>query len=219
MYKATLSETDLTKIVAVKIFTVEIQPSDVDQTCGILTTVQHENLLQCFGVTQNITEAENGPGLILEYAEGGTMLNTMLDPDYRFDSRRAIVWIAQIVEGIRFLQLNRSHHNGLFHTDLNPGNILFKDAEKTIIKIAEYRIPRNMAAITTKTSETIYNDRKCAKKYTEKWNIYSLGLIMWQIITGKRIYLEDIDETELAVAKAMCEDKRRPPMNTDVFER
>lgn len=128
--------------------------------------------------------------LILQLANGGTLRN-YLDSKWK-DDIFEIPWInlisiaVEITCGLRFL-----HEKKICHRDLHPNNILINDGK---ILISDFGISKKMDS-TTPTSSVkglpayveprfyLYPDEKI--KRDEKSDIYSLGVVLWEVTSGK----------------------------------
>lgn len=78
--------------------------------------------------------------------------------------------------------------NGVAHRDLKPENILFKDG---FLKLADFGLSKQLIHSTEMESivgTEVYMapEVQQRKKYTSKCDIWSLGFIFYEILTGKR---------------------------------
>jgi serine/threonine protein kinase len=95
-----------------------------------------------------------------------------------------------IALGLKFI-----HENGILHRDLHPENILVGDDRRA--KIADFGLSRRMQRATTThqaygVAGYIPPERLAypPEPYTTKSDIYSLGVIYWEISSGKRPFKE-----------------------------
>ena len=85
------------------------------------------------------------------------------------------------------------HDNGIIHRDLKPGNVMIEDAnDLSTVKLIDFGLGEKKAS-TAFSSEycgtVVYMapeivDRK--KQYTKSIDIWALGIILYQILTGSK---------------------------------
>ncbi|RIB17299.1 kinase-like domain-containing protein [Gigaspora rosea] len=94
------------------------------------------------------------------------------------------------------------HSQNLINTDLHSGNILLNDLNHAYIADLGFSIPDNLTS-TLKSDGILgilpYIDPEVlnGKSYTKKSDIYSFGIIMWEILYGKQVYSNDKSESQL----------------------
>eukprot|EP00347_Sterkiella_histriomuscorum_P008095 403346391 len=122
-------------------------------------------------------------------------------PEGRMPEKQAIEFLAQLAIGIKGM-----HDNKVIHRDLNPRNILvFKNDKKTaldnqeyILRISDFGCSRilkiNEEEAMTRVGKLNYMPREqnSNKGYNSSVDIYSLGLTVFQMITGQVLDAVDI---------------------------
>ena len=105
-----------------------------------------------------------------------------------------------------FLQLNSAFkimkNFGITHRDLKPANILYSyiDSNKNdfIIKLADFGLVTTdlkNTKIATYAGTPFYMAPEIEKgKYNDKCDLYSLGIILYQLKTGKNIFGNTLEE-------------------------
>ncbi|KAL4511612.1 hypothetical protein ABPG72_012457 [Tetrahymena utriculariae] len=147
----------------------------------------------------------------LEYCSGKTLRNYLDEQTHGLDSKEAFQIFSQMLEGVNYL-----HKNQIIHRDLKPSNILF---ENKIAKIADFglSIQQELGLINANQELTLqYNidgqDASVAHtgnvgtpfymppeqqdksgKYNEKIDVYSLGIILLEIIHKMDTYHEKLE--------------------------
>lgn len=150
-----------------------------------LVKLKHKNVVRFLGYCAESDERF----LCFEYLSKGS-----LDVYITGDVLLGIKWtecysiIRGICEGLNYI-----HQNDVVHFDFKPSNILFNDDK--IVKIMDFGFTRCMDEIKSKTiisklnrSMAYFAPELCSgKAVTIESNIYSLGLIILEIIMGEKL--------------------------------
>ncbi|WP_297523468.1 serine/threonine-protein kinase, partial [Thermococcus sp.] len=148
--------------------------------------LKHPNIVELYDV--NIYPV---PYLEMEYCEGA--LDRLQKP---LPVEEASLLIFNITEGLKY-----AHSKGVVHRDLKPNNILLKNG---IPKISDWGLSKVMEASLNTTSSTTTSftpyyaapeqlDRKFGKT-DEKTDIWQLGVIFYELVTGKRPFEGSLSE-------------------------
>ncbi|KRX05771.1 Protein kinase-like domain [Pseudocohnilembus persalinus] len=120
---------------------------------------------------------------ILEYCSQGDLSKVMLNqPKKRFEIPNAIQTFKQILNGMQEL-----HKNHMIHRDLKLQNILMSDWQ---VKIADFGLSKQMNSKAQETETfagsliTMAPEIIQGKKYNIQCDVYSLGVILYQLIYG-----------------------------------
>ncbi|MBS4536106.1 Stk1 family PASTA domain-containing Ser/Thr kinase [Clostridium sp. D2Q-14] len=113
--------------------------------------------------------------------------------------------------------INNAHKNNIIHRDIKPHNIMI--TEEGQIKVTDFGIARAVTSSTiTQTNSMMgsvhYSSPEQAKgRYTDvKSDIYSLGIVMYEMITGK---LPFNGESPISVALMHIQDELKSPRELD----
>src|ERR1700732_2764605 len=87
--------------------------------------------------------------------------------------------------------LAAAHDRGVIHRDLKPANLMLHSAGK--IRITEFGLAGIAASIQgtevrAGTPAYMAPEQLAGKEVTIKSDIYSLGLVMYEVLTGKRAF-------------------------------
>ncbi|XP_050303958.1 serine/threonine-protein kinase mos isoform X2 [Anthonomus grandis grandis] len=144
----------------------------------------HENIVQTLEIIEN-SEYQNYCLVIMEYLPKTKSLQDLLanlkESNSIFDPKIFKKTTQDITKGLKFL-----HDHGVMHLDLKPKNILV-DPVGHACKICDFG---NSARVTDRMQEFTYKgtiiytapEILLGQPPTVKSDIYSLGLVFWQII-------------------------------------
>ncbi|EXX61048.1 Ypk2p [Rhizophagus irregularis DAOM 197198w] len=161
-------------------------------------------IVRFYGITQE-PETENYM-MVLEYAERGSLRN-YLDQNYSSLNWKNIIQILlDIVSG-----LDQIHQNELIHRDLHIGNILCFPhkifiTDMGLCKPADCNTTENIENKTYGILPYIAPEILRGQIYTKAADIYSFGIIMYEVIQGLPPY-HDISHDELLAIK-ICQGLR-----------
>src|SRR5712671_2066798 len=143
--------------------------------------VSHPNVCRVF----DIGEADGTLFLTMEYVDGEDLASVVrrigrLSPDKATEIAR------QICAG-----LAAAHERGVIHRDLKPANVMLDGAGK--IRITDFGLAGIAASIKgadvrAGTPAYMAPEQLAGSDVSTKSDIYSLGLILYEILTGKRAF-------------------------------
>jgi serine/threonine-protein kinase ULK/ATG1 len=160
----------------------------------ILKKLNHPNIIKLYDIYEDIGEIY----IIMEYCEE-TMMKIM---ELTLTEVKIKYYIKQLVDGLYYLQ-----KKNIVHRDIKPANILLKN---DIIKIADFGFAR-MLNDSTSMMDTICGsplymapEILFKTKYSSKSDLWSVGVIIYQMIYHKHPYKNSKSIIELI--KKMEED-------------
>lgn len=135
--------------------------------------------------------------MVMEYLDGKT-LEELLREKGRFQFWELIPILIQICKGLKF-----AHDRGVIHRDLKPENIMvIKDSEgNEVVKILDFGIARltqradsfttpssklTRAGFIVGTPQYISPEQAMGEEVDHRSDIYSLGVIIYELLTGRR---------------------------------
>jgi len=160
----------------------------------ILQTLKHQSIISIYEWNLQGSPANNlGPYYIMEYMEGGSLLQKMTNMFHVKNGLFAQKWAlgAVILPIIDALQL--AHSKYTYHRDIKPANLLFTTTAQNVIKVADWGIGKDINRVSIAlTVGGIGTPSYCSP---EQWfanaaidgrtDIYSLGILFYEMMTGK----------------------------------
>jgi len=146
----------------------------------LLASLNHPNI-----VTVLTAEKQDGVFfIVMEYVSGETVEN-IIARDGALEMNRALDFTCQICNAV-----DHAHRQGVIHRDLRPANIMVADSG--LVKVADFGTSRflELAAIGTTVigSPPYMAPEQFQGRATFASDIYSLGVTMYQMMTGTLPY-------------------------------
>ncbi|KAM8715487.1 hypothetical protein ACLKA7_002526 [Drosophila subpalustris] len=161
------------------------------QEIKYLSLVDHENIITLYGVTRDPFSRIH---ILTEYADCGSLYNYLHDEGKEnrpLSDRGKLNWLLQFTKAVAYLH---GMNPKLLHRDLKTHNILLANKCKTL-KICDFGCVRSLATQMTKEVGTIaymapelanLDNTKTKQEYTEKCDVYSFGIILWEIMSREK---------------------------------
>ena len=157
-----------------------MQQDTMDQLLQEARTVsqtQHSNIVSIY----DVGSFEAKPYLVLEYVQGSTLQSRL---QQRIPLPQAITIMRDVLSGV-----SAAHDAGIIHCDLKPANIIITD--KGQAKVADFGLALLTDTQQQDSEALIGTPQYMAPEYIETHqhqtvsDVFSLGLIFYQMLTGK----------------------------------
>ena len=149
--------------------------------------------------------------MVMDFIKGQT-LEAMLDRRGRLPVDEALHLTAQLAGALDY-----AHARGRIHRDIKPGNVMFADDAGQHPVITDFGLTRLLDNATITLSGTIagtpaYMSPEAARgeKVDARGDIYSLGVILYEMVTGQRPYA---GETPLSVIMKLVLEPLPPALS------
>lgn len=206
VYKA--RDLKLNRYVAVKVLREEYTENEqfikkFDRESQAVACLSHPNIVGVYdvGVQDNIYY------IIMEYVDGITLKQYLMRKG-RLDYTEATRFVMDISNALRC-----AHENKIIHRDIKPHNILL--TRDLVPKVADFGIARAITSSTvTMTNQTMgsvhYISPEQAKGgfVDERSDLYSLGILYYELLTGKLPFDE---ENTVTIAIKHIQEEIVPP--------
>jgi serine/threonine protein kinase/WD40 repeat protein len=147
-----------------------------------LTELEHPAILPVY----HVGEHQGLPFFTMKLAAGGTLAERR--QNYFGNWRGIAELMAELAQAVQF-----AHEHGVLHRDLKPGNILFDDRDRPYVsdfglaKLAdtEVALTRSVDFLGTPLYVAPEIATRSARHATTASDIYSLGAILYELLTGR----------------------------------
>src|SRR6266403_4701301 len=210
VYKARDSELD--RIVALKLIRSELASNPqilkrFKQELILARQVTHKNVIRIFDLGQS----DGIKFITMDFVEGQDLRQLLLERGQLAPEQAARIML-QICRA-----LEAAHVEGVIHRDLKPQNIML-DA-KGRVYVMDFGIARSaylpgmtQTGALIGTPEYMSPEQGRGEKLTERSDLFSLGIIFYELLTGKSPYYSD---TPLATLWKRMQEKATPPAVVD----
>ncbi len=163
--------------------------------------LRHRNIVRIYAVDED----QGVPYIAMEYLPGGALTDRLGGDPLPLDAALAI--LGQVAAALDY-----AHQRKLVHRDVKPSNILFDDEGQAVL--VDFGLVKSLVASRLTTAETILGTPHymAPEQFTAKdtvdarADIYSLGVVAYEMLTGKRPF-----EADTTAAVLMAHLNESPP--------
>lgn len=210
VYKAKCNLLD--RFVAVKVLKEEFNDDEdfirkFRRESQAAASLSHPNILNIYDVGSEDDGEKRIHYIVMEYIKGKT-LKEIINEKGKLPIDEAVAFSTLIAEA-----LEHAHKNHIIHRDIKPHNIMITDDNR--LKVTDFGIARAVTSSTITTTSNVlgsvhyFSPEQARGGYTdEKSDIYSLGIVMYEMLTGKVPFDGD---TPIGVALKHVQEEMIPP--------
>ena len=174
-------------------------------------SLSHPNIVNVYDVGMDEIDGNKIYYIVMEYINGKTLKDVIREKG-KLSIEETLSFSIQIAEA-----LEHAHKNHIVHRDIKPHNIMITEDGR--VKVTDFGIARAATASTVTTTSNVigsvhyFSPEQARGGYTdEKSDIYSLGIVIYEMITGKVPYEGD---SPISVALKHIQDDIVPPREID----
>jgi len=190
----------------------------------ILSQLDHPNIVKIFEWNLGGDPPDFSPWYTMEYLHGESLavhMQEKFEGAYVFQRN----WTINTIILPASHALAQAHSAGIYHRDLKPDNILYTNKSRAQIKITDWGLGRDVGrksiAITASAGQLGGTPGYCAP---EQWftfdkidgraDIYSLGVVFYEMMTGRRPPTYDEKDSDLKRRKVVQAPSKYHPTIT-----
>ncbi|MBI1740817.1 MAG: protein kinase [Acidobacteriales bacterium] len=182
---------ELDRLIALKVIRPELATDPAilqrfKQELILARNITHKNVVRIY----DLGEADGIRFITMEYVDGED-LRTMLRHHGKFSSAGAIPIIEQVCRA-----LDAAHSEGVIHRDLKPQNIM-RDKQGRVV-VMDFGLARSLGdsgmtqtGAIVGTMEYMSPEQALGSPLDQRSDIFSVGLIFYELLTGKSPYHAD----------------------------
>ena len=175
----------------------------------VQASLEHPNIAALYTALR----LDNQLVMLMEYVEGITLDALLKQGPIPID--KAVDYIAQVLSALSYAH---GHAHGIVHRDLKPANMIL--TPKGVVKLMDFGIAKlGVDRKLTQTGATVgslyYMSPEQIKGATDldsRSDLYSLGVSLYEIVTGARPFQGD---SEYSIMAAHLEKNPVPPIEID----
>jgi len=189
----------IARIVAIKLFPSELARGEARnrfvQEARVVGQISHPAVIALHDM--GIDEPSQTPYLVMEFIQGQP-LEKLLEKG-SLPCSKACAWAAEVATALAV-----AHRKGVIHGDVKPANILITEDER--IKLTDFGMAR-LASRDSKDTPLLGSpaywcpEQIVGKSQDARSDIFSLGVVMYEMVTGHRPF--DADSLQGICAKIL----------------
>ena len=199
VYKAL--DSTLGRIVALKVFTPGFladgqQMARFRREAQVLASLNHPNVAAIYGVE----ESADFRALVMEHVDGSTLAERL--EKGALPLREAVPIALEIAEA-----LETAHEKGIIHRDLKPANV--KITREGVVKVLDFGLAKiaksnplgptsgesptltlnaTIGGVIIGTAAYMAPEQASGKPVDRRADIWSFGVVLWEMLAGKRLF-------------------------------
>ena len=152
-----------------------------EKEARIIAQFNHENIVRVYDIEARFQTVF----IVMEYLEGRS-LRQVLEGMQWLPARKVVHYLLQVCAGLHY-----AHERGIVHQDIKPGNIFILPGER--VKILDFGLaaPCGTESVMTGTPYYMSPEQVECLPVDERSDIYSLGLMAFEMLAGRRPFPED----------------------------
>ncbi len=200
------------RIVAIKILKEEYLSNEelkrrFKNESKAIAVLSHPNIVRVY----NVSFGDRLQYIVMEYVDGIT-LKEYIEQQGIINWKEAVHFVGQILAA-----LQHAHDKGIVHQDIKPQNIML--LQDGTIKVTDFGIARfsrsDVNTISDKAIGSVHYispEQARGEMTDEKADIYSIGVVMYEMLTGKLPF-----QADSAVSVALMQVQQDPVRPRDIF--
>lgn len=181
----------------------------INNAIHVLVSLNHQNIAKCIEIFKSSNEV--GCDIVMYYYKHGNLQNFLAGHRAReITINEDLLWImmVQILVALDYCHspVNNPMGKAIVHGNINPENIFLGDDGHIKLAVFDARCfyednPESQSILPLKLSSYMAPEMLGAKIYTDRVDVWSIGCIMYELATHKRVIEGDCIKEQLKSAR------------------
>ena len=215
-----------TTVAVKKLHSDHLSSSDLNELyeeAKVAVNLHFKHIIQIYGVTQSAPYY-----LVMEYMAKGSLENYLSKEGDKLTWDRKLKLALYVAKGLAFL-----HLKGIIHRDMKSLNVLVSKNDE--VKISDFGLAKVKQSTYQKSNHHSGDGKlgtmpwkapelfKLGGKHTTASDVYSLGIVLWEISSCKLPFLEAEDEIQIIAhvstgGRLPLDNEKTPSYYNDIIE-
>ncbi len=157
--------------------------SRLQRECDVLAQLEHHHIVQVYG---SGSDPDVPFYIVMEFVDGTTVEDLLRQQPSGLEPRQALKIAQSVAEALAY-----AHKPPLrvIHRDIKPGNILIRQKDG-VVKVTDFGIAAVLSdhagSTAVGTMAYVPPEQVSGKGADERSDLYSLGAVLYEMLTGKR---------------------------------
>jgi serine/threonine protein kinase len=198
VYSALDLKSDPPREVAIKTIRDTSDPASLElfkRECNVLKSFTHPNVIEIYETGELDEGGNSKPFFVMARLRGVTLSQLIKDSPQNLNVQRTVDIMSQVCRG-----LQAAHEQGLIHRDIKPSNIFVLEDDS--VKVIDFGVAHLVTIETVGPKGTLYYmapEQFEGRPVTAATDVFSLGAVCFEALTGRRAFRGDTYEEIRAV--------------------